>query len=186
MTTIADIIMEELPAFAERTGRKTLEVLEVGVLRERDVGHAEGDGHSTIAFAQLLKNMPGSRYTGIDLKVANAMDAVVAARLGAVCDFIQGDSVEMMETLLLGGCTFDVIYLDCDNSAKSTMAEYELALQLLKRPGLLLGDDMNVESDEVHKGKILIPYLIGKDIPFEIRQRSTPWDHRDVLIQYIP
>lgn len=183
MTTIAEIIEEELPAFLARTGQETFRILEIGVLRARDEDHEKGDGHSTLAFAQMCARFPGSSFLGVDLKVADAMEAVNERGLGGVCDWVQGDSLETLVALRKAGQRFNVIYLDCDNSASATMAEYELALRLLDRPGLVMGDDMNLDHREVQKGRLLIPWLRGSGAPFILRQRLTPWDSRDVLVQ---
>jgi len=186
VTTIANIINEELPAFMKRNGLETLRVLEVGVLRAQDAEHEAGDGHSTLAFAELCAKLPGGSFTGIDLSVGDAQDAVAKAGLGSVCTFLQGDSLDMLQALADGGQRFDVVYLDADNSAESTMKEYELALQVLDRPGLVLGDDMNLDHREVQKGKILIPHLRENNVPFRLRHRRTPWDIRDILVQEVP
>lgn len=185
MTTISDIIAQELPTFARRHGRTSLRVLEVGVLRARDEEHLHGDGHSTLAFARLLAEMPGSSLTGIDLEPGDARAAVDAEGLGGLCSFFRGDSVEIMRDLAGRGLRFDVVYLDCDNSASATMREYLAALDLLARPGLIMGDDMNLDHPEIRKGRILIPYLQEDGAEFRIRQRHTPWDARDILIQEI-
>lgn len=185
MTTIEDIIRRELPAFAQRTKKETLRVLEVGVLRARDDEHRDGDGHSTLAFARLLATMPGSTLTGIDLNPSDAEAAVADEGLDGVCTFHAGDSLELMRKLSEQGERFDVVYLDADNSAQGTMAEYSAALKLVDRPALILGDDMNLGHGEVEKGRILIPYLRETGTPFRILHRHTPWDQRDILLQEI-
>lgn len=185
MTTIGDIIHEELPAFMKRTGKETLRVLEVGVLRNLDQDHLEGDGHSTLAFTRLLRDHPGSTYVGIDLKPQEAQKAVDSEGLGGFCKFHAGDSVATMEKLKNKGEKFDVIYLDADNDGAATFREYLLALDLIKHPGLIMGDDMNTDHREVRKGRVLIPFLREDGAKFKIRQRDTPWDKRDILVQEI-
>jgi predicted O-methyltransferase YrrM len=184
VTTIGEIIRAELPAFMERSGKKSLRILEVGVLRARDPEHKAGDGHSTLAFAQIAKETGGS-FDGIDLEPREALEAVKEAGLADVCTFWTGDSIERMSWLVNTGHTFDVIYLDCDNSASATMREYLYALELLERPGLIMGDDMNTDHRETKKGKILIPYLREEGAEFRLLQRHTPWDSRDILVQEI-
>ncbi len=183
MTTIGEIIDEELTAFVKRTGLEHLSVLEVGVLRNLDVEHRDGDGHSTLAFTRFLASRPGSGYTGIDLDPEQARRAVVSEGNGWFCDFRTGDSLEVMEDLRSSGEKFDVIYLDADNDGASTLREYLLALDLLERPGLIMGDDMNTDHREVRKGRVLIPFLKESGAPFRIRHRNTPWDVRDILVQ---
>lgn len=187
VTTIGEIIYEELPTFMKRTGKETLRVLEVGVLRNLDQDHLKGDGHSTLAFARLLKRYPGSEYVGIDLKPKEARKAVDSEGLGDFCDFYEGDSVATMAELKMDGEKFDVIYLDADNSGSATMREYLLALDLVTSPGLIMGDDMNLNHSQVHKGRVLIPFLIEDGAEYKIRQRHTPWpgDIRDILVQEI-
>jgi predicted O-methyltransferase YrrM len=183
VTTIGEIIYEELPAFMQRTGKKTLRVLEVGVLRNLDQDHEKGDGHSTLAFARLLKAHPGSTYVGIDLDPHEARHAVDAQGFGEICDFYAGDSVGTMTDLKFNGEKFDVIYLDADNDGAATFREYLLALDLVNRPGLIMGDDMNTDHREVRKGRVLIPFLREDGAEFKLRQRHTPWDTRDILVQ---
>jgi hypothetical protein len=185
VTTIGEIIYEELPAFMERTGKKTLRVLEVGVLRNLDDDHLKGDGHSTLAFARLLNEHPGSKYVGIDLEPHEARRAVDSEGLGDFCDFYAGDSVATMEELKIDGEKFDVIYLDADNDGAATMREYLLALDLIEHPGLIMGDDMNTDHREVRKGRVLIPFLREDGATFKLRKRHTPWDTRDILVQEI-
>jgi predicted O-methyltransferase YrrM len=185
VTTIGDIIYEELPAFMRRTGKEKLRVLEVGVLRNIDAEHLEGDGHSTMAFTRLLHQHPGSEYVGIDLDPSHAQAAVDSEGLGGFCTFHAGDSVETMWSLALAGEKFDVIYLDADNSGSATMREYLLAVDLVAHPGLIMGDDMNTDHPEVRKGRVLIPYLREEGATFKLRQRHTPWDTRDILVQEI-
>jgi predicted O-methyltransferase YrrM len=185
VTTIGEIIFEELPAFMERSGKKTLRVLEVGVLRNLDQEHQAGDGHSTLAFARLLKEHPGSSYVGIDLDPYEARKAVDSEGFGEICDFYAGDSVATMTELKMDGEKFDVVYLDADNDGASTMREYLLALDLVNRPGLIMGDDMNTDHREVRKGRVLIPFLREDGADFRLRQRNTPWDTRDILVQEV-
>lgn len=168
-----------------RSGKKKLRVLEVGVLRNLDPEHLEGDGHSTLAFARLLKGYSGSTYVGIDLDPAQAQAAIDSEGLGGLCTFLAGDSVETMWSLAIAGEKFDVVYLDADNSGSATMREYLLAEDLVTSPGLIMGDDMNVDHPEVRKGRVLIPYLREEGATFKLLQRHTPWDHRDILIQEI-
>lgn len=170
-----------------RTGKEKLRVLEVGVLRNMDDDHRDGDGHSTLAFARLLKEYPGSTYVGIDLNPYEARHAVDNAGLGDICDFYEGDSVATMSELAMDGEAFDVIYLDADNSGSATMREYLLALELVSRPGLIMGDDMNTDHSQVRKGRVLIPFLIEDEAVYRIRKRNTPWpgDVREILIQEI-
>lgn len=185
MTTIGEIIFEELPAFMERSGKETLRVLEVGVLRNLDEDHRDGDGHSTLAFARLLDRHPGSTYTGIDLEPHEARKAVDEEGVGSFCRFFAGDSLTMMRKLIDKGEKFDVVYLDCDNDGAATMREYLLALDLVDRPGLIMGDDMNTDHREVRKGRVLIPFLKEDGATFKLLQRKTPWDSRDILVQEV-
>lgn len=185
MTTIGEIIYEELPAFMQRTGKETLRVLEVGVLRNLDLEHQAGDGHSTLAFARLLKEHPGSEYVGIDLDPNEARSAVDSEGLGEICRFYAGDSVETMSSLAIAGEKFDVVYLDADNDGAATMREYLLALDLITHPGLIMGDDMNTDHRDVRKGRVLIPFLRESGADFKLRQRHTPWDTRDILVQEV-
>lgn len=185
MTTIGDIIYQELPDFMRRSGKEKLRVLEVGVLRNLDLEHLEGDGHSTLAFARLLHQHPGSEYVGIDLDPNEAQAAIDSEGLGGFCTFLAGDSVATMRKLVEKGEKFDVIYLDADNSGSATMREYLLAEELIASPGLILGDDMNTDHPEVRKGRVLIPYLREEGATFRIRHRHTPWDMRDILVQEV-
>lgn len=172
----------------KRTGKETLRVLEVGVLRNVDEDHEGGDGHSTLAFARLLKQYPGSEYIGIDLKPHVARLAVDERGLGEFCQFFAGDSVQVMTELAIDGEKFDVIYLDADNDGAATMREYLLALdQLISRPGLIMGDDMNTDHSQVRKGLVLIPFLRESEAEYRILKRDTPWpgDIRDILVQEI-
>lgn len=138
-----------------------LAILETGTIRVDSEAHRQGDGWSTEAFARDCMGRGEGSVTSIDLDVSVA-DKVLT-RLGpnlrSLVTLRQGHSIEWMAAMLGAGELFDVILLDSDNDPQLILHEYMLAEKLLRRPGLILVDDVVPGSATIRKGELLLPWL---------------------------
>lgn len=176
------IIREELAALG-RTGRTALDIVETGTIRGGDDQYRTGDGWSTIAFAEHVRDNDGT-FTGIDLDVsiARAVLAGHADHIDRYVTLVQGHSVQTLARLVAAGRRFDVALLDSDNDAQLILHEYLIVSAMLRRPGLLLVDDIDLESELVLKGHELVPWLDREGVPYEIVQRDCDGYTTGVLI----
>jgi predicted O-methyltransferase YrrM len=70
------------------------------------------------------------------------------------------------------GPLFDVAYLDSDNDAQLILHEYFLARHLVKKGGLIMVDDVDMDSPVVLKGHAVVPWLDQHGIPYTIQTRT--------------
>lgn len=179
-----DIIDRELAAFCEATGQdvKTLQILETGTIRQDTEAHRLGDGWSTVAFARAVGDKAGyGHVTSVDLHIETAGRVIAREGLGEYVTLRQGYSIDWMASMLAAGQQFDVILLDSENDAQLILHEYMLATKLLRRPGLLLVDDVVPGSPDVVKGLRLLPWLDERRVEYHITPRTGGGVHSGVL-----
>jgi predicted O-methyltransferase YrrM len=184
MKTLEVILQRELAGLQERTGKKALDVLEVGTIRETADAARPADGWSSLFFAEHAARH-GGRVVGIDLDVSNARLVLERHGVDQHAELITGSSLDVMPRLISEGQTFDVIFLDSDNDPDLVMKEYAFALELIRPGGLILADDMDQDDQWVRKGLKLIPHLIENGVNYRVDRREAPWGGRDVLIQEV-
>lgn len=160
-----EIIANELELFRSRCypdqPRAGFSILETGTIRYDTEDHRQGDGWSTEAFARDCMGRGEGHVTSIDLHIETA-DRVLtrlSPNLRELVTLRQGYSIEWMAAMLEAGQRFDVILLDSDNDPTLILHEYMLAEKLLRRPGLILVDDVVPGSTTVLKGQRLLPWL---------------------------
>jgi hypothetical protein len=149
------------------------QVLETGTIRQDTPQHRAGDGWSTLAFAQDAART-GGHVTSIDLDVRTAASVLTREGVAEHVTLREGYSVDWLATMLAAGQRFDVILLDSENDAQLILHEFMIAKQLLRRPGMILVDDVVPGSDTVVKGKLLLPW-IEQNMP----NATTAWMRRD-------
>lgn len=149
-----------------------LAILETGTIRVDSEAHRQGDGWSTEAFARDCMGRAEGTVTSIDLdtSVADRVLTRLSPNLRSLVTLRQGYSIEWMASMLEAGQRFDVILLDSDNDPTLILHEYMLAEKLLRRPGLILIDDVVPGSTAIRKGELLVPWL----------ERERP--HREFVI----
>jgi len=161
-----DIINAQLAAFRRGwlppdISEGGLSILETGTIRYDTEDHRRGDGWSTEAFARDCMGRSEGHVTSIDLHIETA-DRVLTrmgANLRSLVTLRQGYSIEWMAAMIKAGQEFDVALLDSDNDPRLILHEYMLAEKLLRRPGLILVDDVIPGSTTVRKGELLLPWL---------------------------
>lgn len=184
MKTLEVILRRELAGLQERSGKKAVDVLEVGTIRESAEEARAADGWSTLCFAEHAA-VYGGHIVGVDLDVTAATQVLTRHGVADRVELLTGSSVEVLPRLIAEGRSFDVVFLDSDNDADLVMREYSLARELVRRGGLIMADDMDQGDPWVFKGLKLIPYLKQKGIAYRIDRREAPWGGRDVLIQEV-
>lgn len=148
-----------------------LNILETGTIREDTSAHQQGDGWSTLAFAQDA-HLTGGHVTSVDLRTEVADQVLTDRGMRSYATLEQGYSVAVMAELLARGHRYDVILLDSENDAQLTLHEFFLALQLIRRPGLLLVDDVVLGSSTVVKGHQLVPWLDNARQQYQVTPRT--------------
>lgn len=173
-----DIIRRELATLADRVGRTDLDIVETGTIRGAGDEYRTGDGWSTVALAEYARDNGGT-VTSIDLDVSTAR-AVLAGyvdHLDGYVELIEGHSIQVLTRFVAEGRVFDVVVLDSDNDAQLILDEWLVAAAMLERPGLLIVDDVDLESALVVKGHKLVPWLDREGVLYEITQREAGAGH---------
>lgn len=133
-------------------------ILETGTIRQDTPEHRAGDGWSTLAFAQDAM-ASGGHVTSIDLDVRTAARVLDREGVADVVTLREGYSVHWLATMLAAGERFDVILLDSENDPQLILHEFMIAMHLLRRPGLILVDDVVPGSNTILKGRDLLPWI---------------------------
>lgn len=163
-----------------------LHILETGTIRGEGEQYRIGDGWSTVAFAEHVRDHGGS-VTSIDLDVSTARKVLEEQDLDGYVTLIEGHSIQALSRLLAADSRhdlvgFDVILLDSDNDPQLILHEYLIAAQMLRRPGVLIVDDVDLESEMIMKGHQVVPWLDREGVPYEIVQREAGGYTTGVLI----
>lgn len=169
MTHFSQLLTDELNAYAERTGRADLKILETGSIRNEAEEYHQNDGWSTLTFAQYVQAHGGS-ITSVDLDIT-AADAVLTRHgLRDTVNLVQQHSIEFLAGELGAGTRYDVILLDSENDADLILNEYLLAKHL--GPGLVLVDDVEPGSTTVVKGHKLLPLIEATGVRWRMLRRT--------------
>jgi hypothetical protein len=178
-----EIIRQELAALADRIGNTALDIVETGTIRGGGDQYRTGDGWSTVAFAEHVRDHGGT-FTSIDLDVSisRAVLAGHADHLDRHVTLVEGHSIRMLAREVAAGSMVDVALLDSDNDAQLILHEYLVVSAMLRRPGVLLVDDVDPDSALVVKGHALVPWLDGEGVTYEITQREAGGYTTGVLI----
>lgn len=179
---MSDILNVELARMRDACQRSALDLLETGCIRNTAPGHRLADGWSTLIFAEHVKAHSGST-TSVDLDTAQAKAVLASECLAAQVQFIEGHSVEILGALREQGKTYDIVLLDSANDPELTFKEYQIAADMVRRPNLVVVDDVKYYSDSHGvKGDVLLPYLQSKGIEFRVRRRWGGSGWIDVIL----
>ena len=162
-----------------------LQILETGTIRMDTEAHRLGDGWSTVAFAGHVHEH-GGHVTSVDLDVHTARRVLDRERLTDHVTLREGYSIDWLACMLSAGQTFDAILLDSDNDAQLILHEFMIARKLLRRPGLILVDDVVPSSKDVVKGHQLLPWLDSQQIQYDITERTGGGVRSGVLATILP
>lgn len=183
MTSLHRLLAEELAGLRARLGRDTLRICETGSIRGDSVAYAEGDGWSTVLFAEEVRAHGGS-VVSIDLDVSVAVQVLAARDLDRYVTLVEGHSLDVLDQMLFSDPVelVDVLFLDSDNDADLILREFLIGRRLLRAGGLLLVDDVDMDSDGVVKGHQLVPWLDEHGVGYRIAVRTGPAYTTGVLI----
>lgn len=170
-----EIVRRELATFGGQS------IVETGTIRGEGDQYRTGDGWSTVAFAEHIRDHGGS-VTSIDLDVSTAKKVLAEHDLDGYVNLIEGHSIQVLARLLAAGSHFDMILLDSDNDAQLILHEYLIASAMLQHPGILMVDDVDLESEMVMKGHQIVPWLDREGMPYEIVQRDCDGYTTGVLV----
>lgn len=180
MTHLSKLLVAELDAFRERTGRSSLAILETGSIRGTEEQYHQNDGWSTLTFAEYVRDHGGSLIS-VDLDTAAANEVLTRHGLRDDVQLIEGDSVNTINDMP-GSTVLDVVLLDSDNDADLIMREFIAVRQLTNRPALFLVDDVEPGSTGVVKGHRILPWLADSNVPYRLERRTGEGYSTGVLV----
>lgn len=132
-------------------------IVETGTIR--NIEYEVGDGHSTRYIAEWVRDN-GGVFTSIDLDIEVSLIYLDENGLMPFVNLWQGNSLDLLPKIK----KIDFAYLDSDNDADLILNEFLIVWAKCK---VVMVDDCSMESEELMKGKKLIPYLIENNIKFE-------------------
>lgn len=137
-----------------------LVIVETGTIRNHLETYGDGDGHSTLRFAQYVNNFGGEFYS-VDIDpIAVVVSTMVCTRdYPSAMDkvkIIESDSVAFLKSF---DKPIDVLYLDSANDAELILNEAKAALSHLHSESCILIDDCFNKNYHVEKGSLVIPFL---------------------------
>lgn len=180
MTHLSKLLVAELDAFRERTGRDALDILETGSIRGTEEQYHQNDGWSTLTFAQYVQANGGS-LTSLDLDTAAANEVLTRHEVRHLVHLIEGDSVDTI-TALPATTLLDVVLLDSDNDADLIMREFVAVRAYTNLPALFLVDDVEPDSTGVVKGHQIQPWLDENQVPYRLERRTGTGYSTGVLV----
>lgn len=162
MSRKSDNIINVLNRLA--AGGKSLTIVETGTIRRIEDEYKEGDGHSTEAICRWIADgFTYHEYVSIDIDTSTAEFYLNRLGLLKYVELISAYSTEILPDIK----SIDFAYLDSANDAKNTMDEFVIVWPEIVRGGCVMVDDCNEESEELHKGDILMPYLRDRGIKYD-------------------
>jgi cephalosporin hydroxylase len=172
---LSEILTTELGAFRARTGKDKLDIIETGTIRGDGENYRVNDGWSTVTFATDVKEHGGS-LTSIDLDIATADKVLRSKKLRSQVTLIEGHSIDVLSALLVEAAAkdkqpYDVAFLDSDNDGALIFHEYLIVKKIVRSPGLIIVDDVDIHSSEVIKGHEILPWAVANNIPYQLIER---------------
>jgi hypothetical protein len=179
---MTDILVQELARMRGACRRDELDLLETGCIRNSAPGHRLADGWSTLTFAEHVRDYGGSA-TSLDLDTSEAKSVLDAEGLAEEVELIDGDSVETLQRLREKGRAFDFALLDSGNDPDLIFNEYQIAIEMMRRPGLIGVDDVKYYADSHGtKGEAVVPYLQAHSVLFRVHRRWGGYGWIDVVL----
>lgn len=150
------IIPTYLTALKARFG--LLNIVETGTIRNTNKDYVEGDGHSTLHIAEWIKHN-GGNFTSIDLYTEVAKRYLTSHNLQNFVKFEQGDSRRILAEMTK---PLHFVLLDSANDVDVILGEFKLVEPLVVDGGIVMVDDVYMDSVNVVKGHKVIPYAREK------------------------
>lgn len=196
---LSGILTTELAALRKRGAGPALDIIETGTIRNTAEQYRINDGWSTLTLAQEIREHGGT-LTSIDLDTTAAVEVLTENGVyGKDVRLIEGHSIDVLTgivanayggakknnkgQLILGGDGFaDVVFLDSDNNGALIFHEYLIAKKLVRTPGLIIVDDVDITSTVVVKGHEILPWALDNEIPHRIIERAGDGYRTGVLV----
>lgn len=179
---LSKLLQAELASFRERAGKSDLRILETGTIRGTGDNYRANDGWSTLTFAQEVQEHGGS-VTSIDLDTNAAKTVLGREGFIDLVTLVEGYSIDVLADLLRKRKTvLDVVYLDSDNDSSLILHEYFIVRHMMASPGLILVDDVDLDSTGVVKGHKLVPWLESHGATYRMEQRTGDGYTTGVLV----
>lgn len=195
---LSELLKEELLAFSKRAKGKELDIVETGTIRGDGENYRVNDGWSTLTFAEWATEN-GGQVTSIDLDISVAQRVLEDRELLSQVILMQGHSIEVLSTIVAQAWSrvkknnkgvpvsldegfFDVAFLDSDNDGALIFHEYLVVKKIVRSPGLIIVDDVDIDSTEVVKGHEILPWARANNIKHRIVQRSGEGYRTGVLV----
>lgn len=192
------ILTSLLEDFAEKTGGRKLDIIETGTIRDERDEYRLNDGWSTVTFAEWVKRNGGT-VRSIDLETATAEKVLKAKGLKAQVTLHQGHSIEVLAGMVADAWGrakknnrgaivarnegfADVAFLDSDNNGALIFHEYLLVKKLMRSPGLIIVDDVDIASTVVVKGHEILPWARANNVEHRIVERVGEGYSTGVLV----
>lgn len=141
-----------------------LVLVETGTIRDTSKRNEEGDGHSTKFIAEFIKNKGVGEFHTIDLCTDICYNYLKTLGLEKFVNFHTDSSLNVLPTFE----KIDFAYLDSANDPELILNEFLIVWPKITKHGLVMADDCCLESIELKKGHLLIPYLEKQKIEFKI------------------
>lgn len=192
------ILTSLLDDFAEKTGDRNLDIIETGTIRDERDEYRLNDGWSTLTFAEWVKRNGGT-VRSIDLDVSVAEKVLKARNLYGQVTLYRGHSIEVLAGMVADAWGrakktnrgaivarnegfADVAFFDSDNNGALIFHEYLLVKKLMRSPGLIIVDDVDIASTVVVKGHEILPWARANNVPHRIIERGGDGYSTGVLV----
>ena len=182
MTRTHDLLNRCLTRQRERSGRGALDIIETGSVRQSSERYRINDGWSTVAFAEHAK-VHGGSVTSLDVNTDPAAQVLGRLGLDQHVELLARWSIQTLARLARDPDRgYDVVYLDSGNDAQLIFHEYLIVSTMLRTPGLVMVDDVDMTSATVVKGHAVVPWLDHTGVPYTIEPRAGDTYATGVLI----
>lgn len=177
-----EILTRELAAHRDRIKRDDLNILETGTIRGATDNYRTGDGWSTLAFADHVRDHGGS-FTSIDLDIDVSQAVVAEHELTDYVKLVKGYSIDVLANMVRwNSVQLDVVLLDSDNDSNLILHEYLVVRQLIRPGGIVLVDDVSLESTDILKGHTIVPWFDTYGTKYRIETRHADGYQIGVLV----
>lgn len=186
---LSEILITELDAFRKRAEKEKIDIVETGSIRGEGDNYRSNDGWSTLTFAEYVKKHGGT-LTSIDLDTETADKVLRAHKMRSTVTLLQGHSVDVLSSLVSSVYSsddpdkkmIDVAFLDSDNCGALIFHEYLVVNKIMRSPGLIIVDDVDITSTGAVKGHEILPWARQNNIDHRVLERAGQGYTTGVLV----
>lgn len=183
MPHLSEILKAELAKLRERAEKASLDIIETGTIRNTGENYRVNDGWSTLTLAEDAVKHDGA-VTSIDLDISSAEAVLTQAgrKVRNRVTLAEGHSIDRLSDYLSAQFVYDVAFLDSDNDAALILHEYLIVRRMVRSPGLIMVDDVDMSSAEVMKGHQIVKWLDAEGTPYRLEKRHGDGYETGVLV----